>query len=153
MTINIHTTLGNSTFQYFEYMKQNYLKTATKHKLVFYSYCLDNESYIKSSNFSTAIKVEPGSGTLGHCNGINVALSNFKNTELESIDIIADSDTVMLMNGWDIITENILKDVGVFGTTYEKIGGYSSGLSEIQTYKNIPNVTWFATSKNMTFQN
>lgn len=149
--INVHVTLNNFTFQYFEYMRQNYLNTATKHTIQFYCYCLDNESYEKCSSFSIANKVKSGSGTTGHCNGIKASLSNFKNTEVNSIDIIADSDTVMLVNSWDVITENILKEVGIFGTSYEKIGGYSSGSSDVQTYKNLPNATWIAMSKKYDF--
>lgn len=151
MTINIHVTISNFSFPYFEYMKQNYLNTATKHKLIFYCYCLDDESYKKSSNVSIAIKAQPGTGTTGHCNGIKEALSNLKNTTHDSIDIISDCDTVMLANSWDVITENILKYVGILGTSYERIGGYSSGNCDIQTYKNKPNATWIAMSKKYDF--
>jgi len=87
---------------------------------------------------------------MGHCNGVRYALDNIKNTESE-IDIIADSDTVMLVNSWDVIAENVLRKVGVFGTSYERIGGRSSGSVPVQTYKNIPNVTWIALSKRYDF--
>lgn len=152
MIVNIHTTVSDFSFPFFEYMKENYTNTSSKkNELVFYAYCLDNKSYNKASQIVNSIKSIESRGTDGHCNGVKSIFSNLKNTAADSFDIICDSDTVMLVNSWDIIIENILRKVGILGSSYEKIGGYSSGNSNVQTYKNKPNLTWFAISRRYDF--
>jgi len=153
MTINIHATVSDFSFPYFEYMKENYISTSKKHSIKFYCYCLDSSSFHKASGINnlTPVQMKPSAGTTGHCNAVGVALRNLKNTEPGSIDIIADVDTVMLIDGWDIITENILNEVGVFGSSFERIGGRCSGSIDIQMYKNKPSFTWFAASKKHDF--
>lgn len=151
MIINIHATVSNFSVPFYEYMRENYLKMATDHQIVFYCYCLDNESYQKVSKKSIPLRAAHGTGTTGHCNGVKSALENIKNTPQDSIDIIADVDTVMLVRGWDSITVQVLNSVGVFGTSYEKIGGRYSGSGNVQTYKDMPTFTWFAMSKKYDF--
>lgn len=153
MTINIHTTVSDFSVPYYEYMFKNYHSLVKTHRLKFYTYCLDDYSFSKTSKTATPIKVPPATGTVGHCNAIKVALENFKNTEKDSIDIIADTDTVMLIPGWDEITESVLQSVGVFGSSFEKIGGRCSGPGPIQMYKGQPTFTWFAASKAYDFSN
>lgn len=151
MIINIHATVSSFSVPFYEYMRENYSSMATKHAISFYCYCLDNESYNSVSNTSTPIRVPDGSGTTGHCNAVRVALSNFEKTDPDSIDIIADTDTAMLVKGWDETTVDILKNVGVFGSSYERIGGRCSGSGKVQTYKDKPSFTWFAASKKYSF--
>jgi hypothetical protein len=84
-------------------------------------------------------------GSIGHACAIEHALSMVNDG---NIHVISDSDTVVVAKGWDdyvrikVLDENI----GCMGTTYEKIGGHSSGRGNIQTYKDIPNFSWFVMS-------
>jgi hypothetical protein len=151
MTINIHATVSGFSVPYFEYMYKNYNKMAESHKIVFYTYCLDDSSVRLLSGKSNTVRVPSSSGTDGHCIAIKFALENFKNTEPNSIDIIADTDTAMLVKGWDNITEKVLSDVGAFGSSFERIGGRCSGSGNVQMYKGQPSFTWFAASKKYDF--
>jgi len=69
-------------------------------------------------------------------------------TDDGDIHIIVDSDTVVLAKGWDdyIRCELLDKKIGTVGTTYEDIGGFTSGGGNVQTYKGSPNVVWMALS-------
>lgn len=84
-------------------------------------------------------------GSVGHGACVEHALSL---TDDGDIHIIADSDTVMLAKGWDdyVRYQLIDNDTGTFGTTYEDIGGFTSGAGDVQTYKDAPNVVWMALS-------
>lgn len=84
-------------------------------------------------------------GSVGHGACVEHALSF---TDDGDIHIIVDSDTVVLAKGWDDYVRHMLldKDVGTFGTTYEDIGGFTSGAGDVQTYKGAPNVVWMALS-------
>lgn len=84
-------------------------------------------------------------GSVGHAACIEHAL---KLTDDGDIHIIVDSDTVVLARGWDdyVRIELLDRKVGTFGTTYEDIGGFTSGAGDVQTYKGIPNVVWMALS-------
>lgn len=64
------------------------------------------------------------------------------------IHVIADSDTVVVAKGWDDCLRHKLLNEGnaIVGTTYEDIGGFSSGTNTVQTYKKIPALTWCALS-------
>ena len=52
----------------------------------------------------------------------------------------------MLLKNWDLKIIELLADYGIVGTPYEDIGGFSSGSSIYQTYKDKPNVVWMALS-------
>jgi len=69
-------------------------------------------------------------------------------TDDGDIHIIVDSDTVVMAKGWDdyIRCELLDKHIGTVGTTYEDLGGFTSGGGNVQTYKGIPNVVWMALS-------
>jgi hypothetical protein len=150
--INIHVTVGSNSIPYYEYLRQNYTKTANKHELVFHAYCLDDRSYDAMLNMSAhRYRVDSANGTEGHCNAIKVALKSFSVLESDCANIIADADTVMLVKGWDEIVISILENVGMFGSSYEEIGGKCSGNGLIQTYKNKPSATWVATSTKYDF--
>lgn len=84
-------------------------------------------------------------GSMGHAACVEHALSL---TDDGDIHIIVDSDTVVLAKGWDDYVRHQLldQDVGTFGTTYEDIGGFTSGAGDVQTYKGAPNVVWMAMS-------
>jgi len=85
------------------------------------------------------------SGSTAHGACIEHALSM---TDDGDIHILVDSDTVVLAKGWDdyIRCELLDKKIGTVGTTYEDVGGFTSGGGNVQTYKGIPNVVWMALS-------
>lgn len=84
-------------------------------------------------------------GSMGHGACVEHALSL---TDDGDIHIIVDSDTVVLAKGWDDYVRHELIDngTGTFGATYEDIGGFTSGVGDVQTYKGVPNVVWMALS-------
>jgi len=84
-------------------------------------------------------------GSTGHAVCVEHAL---RRTDDGDIHIIADSDTVVLAKGWDdyVRIKTLDQKVGTFGTTYEDIGGFTSGEGLVQTYKKCPNVVWMALS-------
>ena len=149
--INVHVTISDFSYEYYNYMCENYLKTATTHKVNFHAYCLDDKSFEKAKKHGDVYKVPKATGTAGHCNAIKEALQNFSIGQEQDINIIADSDTVMLALGWDEIVVDILDNVGVLGSSFEKIGGKCSGSGTIQMYKDQPTFTWFAASKKYDF--
>lgn len=85
------------------------------------------------------------SGSTAHGACIEHAISM---TDDGDIHILVDSDTVVLAKGWDdyIRCELLDKKIGTVGTTYEDVGGFTSGGGNVQTYKGIPNVVWMALS-------
>lgn len=84
-------------------------------------------------------------GSMGHGVCVEHALSM---TDDGDIHIIVDSDTVVLAKGWDdyVRLELFERRVGTIGTTYEEVGGFTSGNGNLQTYKGVPNVVWMALS-------
>src|ERR1044072_7470410 len=65
-------------------------------------------------------------GSSGHAACMEHAFSMFDNSE---ITIISDADACIVARGWDELIRNVIekKDIGLFGVTYEDIGGFSSG--------------------------
>ena len=87
-------------------------------------------------------KHEPeGGGSTGHAKGLNRALHTSDPTH---INVIADSDTVLLVKGWDNIIREMMLHFSVVGTPYEDIGGACSGHGRGQTYKKLPGFVFFA---------
>ncbi len=82
-------------------------------------------------------------GSYGHAVCI---LDSLSMTNDGDIHIIADSDTVVVAKGWDdYIRRRMHTDgVGIMGTTYEDLGGFSSGGGTTQAYKKVPTFTWCA---------
>lgn len=86
-------------------------------------------------------------GSTGHSMGLTLALKNFTTGH---INIISDADVCVLVKNWDLSlleylttsSTQIVKSTGVIGVTYENLDGFSSGNSEIQTYKKAPTLTW-----------
>lgn len=61
----------------------------------------------------------------------------------DDIHVICDSDAFVIAKGWDNLVRKIVADgYGIAGTTYEELGGFSSGKSNVQTYKKVPTFTW-----------
>jgi len=83
-------------------------------------------------------------GSMGHAACVEHALAM---TGDGAVHVVVDADTVVLARGWDDYVRLTLgSGVGIVGTTYEDVGGYTSGTGNVQTYKGIPNVVWMALS-------
>jgi len=153
MQINIHTTVSDNSLPYYEYMEKNYQNLKSGNNVLrFFVYCLDNHAFetIKSKKDCEAFFLGIKRGTTAHCDAAKFAIKQIKILK-NDINIIADSDTVVLQRNWDDILINELSKVCVLGSTYEPFGGFSSGTGNVQTYKNAPNLTWFAISPNVDF--
>ncbi len=82
-----------------------------------------------------------GSGSVGHAVGLQKALQS---ADPEHINLICDSDTVMLRKGWDVALTHRLLDVQVLGASYEDVGSACCGSGPIQAYKKTANMAWIA---------
>lgn len=170
--ITIHSVVDKNTIPFFNYLIENYLATATNPELLtFLCYCLDPTSYRyfkKHPKIARAeqpylnpcryryktigdikcilksiLKLSPHlGGSNGHAQGLNRSVELY--TDYPGIQLIADSDTAMLQQGWDTSLKEILAHVDIFGAPYEDIGGFSSGNGSIQTYKDFPSGVWVA---------
>ena len=156
MRINIHVTISSNSFRYFEYMKNNYDGLCSSYtKLDYYCYCLDKVSFrrLKLLNNCIPILLKFGRGSEGHASAIEFALKNgfIKN----EINIISDTDVVILMKDWDLTLEKLLlgkNPIGILGTRLEGINGFSTGNTKYQQYKNKPSTTWLTISPNYNFK-
>lgn len=82
-------------------------------------------------------------GSWGHACCIMHALSSACDGD---VHVICDSDTVVVARGWDDYLRRriVIDGMGFIGTTYEDVGGFSSGTSAVQTYKRAPTFTFAA---------
>lgn len=173
--INVHVAVNGQSKDYLNYLIENFKHTATySERLFFFVYALDPEAYAYFSNdprlsnnfevynekksyrlktwaeWKIYLKFLLGKknglgGSNGHAAGINHMM-----TQLEMLDgyhVIADSDVAMLMHGWDVWMIKELEAYDLIGTPYEPISGFSSGTSQVQTYKDFPNPIWMAIHK------
>lgn len=155
MNINIHATVSSNSLRYFEYVRENYVGLCSaSSQLFFYAYCLDNQSYrVLSANpkVHKVVAIGFGRGSIGHAKSIDTAIANFVPNE---INIISDTDITILMHGWDRVITDLLTGehaVGVVATRLEGIGGFSTGDTKYQQYKNKPSTTWMAISPHYDF--
>jgi hypothetical protein len=172
MLIRIHAVVAENSLPYYKYMVDNYLTLASgKHCLQFNAQCLDRKvvhvlrshslthsiaevykypKYFVIQNWRDILRALAArigtyrrmAGSNGHSAGLASALA----MSGQAIDIIADTDTVMLSRNWDQSVVECLETYGILGTCYEDIGGWSSGSGAVQTYKRKPNLTWCALS-------
>lgn len=143
--MRLHIVTNNQTLAYHNYCVSNHTSLADRpDELEIVSYCLDGQSYVSLSvEGKNAVRLPDGSGSVGHALGIQAFLANLKK---DDVNVISDSDCVVLMKGWDREIKNLLQANGIVGTVYEDIGGFSSGNGPTQTYKRVPNFTWAALS-------
>ena len=150
--IHVHTQADKSTVPYVKFMWETMLSTANHPELLHITvHCMGPSAVDRIKAFiqqGRAVLVpnrkgDPLNGSRGHAVCIMNALSMTGDGE---IHIIADSDTVTVAKGWDDYIRNRLvnDNVGMIGTTYEDLGGFSSGGTTIQTYKKVPTFTWAA---------
>lgn len=146
--MRVHIVMSGRTFPYFEYCVKNHLELASDTNLLeFYAYALDEQGYDMASTFmenmpGEVIRLPNGSGSIGHMIGLNAIFTKIEGDE--DPNVISDADCIVLMKGWDVWLRHALKTHGAIGTTYEDVGGFSSGNDSVQTYKRVPNFSWCA---------
>ena len=155
MEIHIHATVSSNSVRYFDYVCENYIGLSSgKHRLFFYVYCLDVASYLilsRDKRIHQAHGLKFGRGSIGHAQSIEAAIANFAAGQ---INIISDTDITILMQDWDLALEKLLVGpdaVGVVATKMEPLGGFNSGQTKIQHYKEKPTTTWMAMSPQFDF--
>jgi len=152
--IHVHTQSDKSTVEYARFMWETMRKLATHPgslRLSLHGIGPTACERLKDMPDCTAYYVPNAdrdkgmSGSTAHGACIEHALLM---TDDGDIHIIVDSDTVVMAKGWDDYVRTQLLDakVGTVGTTYEDVGGFTSGGGNVQTYKGVPNVVWMALS-------
>lgn len=152
--IHVHTQVDKSTTQYAKFMWETMVSLANHpDSLQLTIHCMGPaaadraDNWIKQGNV-IIVPDRKGNrlhGSYGHGACVMSALSM---TGDGSIHIIADSDTVVVAKSWDdYLRKRLINDgISIVGSTYEDLGGFSSGAQSTQTYKKIPTVTWCALS-------
>jgi len=155
MNINVHATVSYNSLGYYDYMLANYYAlTSRENTLRFFVYCLDRGSAHHLKNDTAIHMLFPlayGRGSGGHAQAIEHAIKNMVPGEL---NIIADTDVVLLLKNWDkMLVDTMIsqKRFGIVGTRLEDIGGFSSGETKYQQYKKKPTTTWMALSSEYDF--
>lgn len=149
MDICIHIVVSSNSIRYLEYVVSNYLQLAKKpSKLEFFCYSLDKYTYdyFRRNKKINVIKTKNSRGSFGHAQAMEIAIKNFKKN---NINIISDSDVVIVKKNWDEKIVNLIlgdKKFGLLGVPYEGLNGFSSGCNIFQTYKNKPTTTWMVCS-------
>lgn len=129
MKIIVHTTFDTISKDYADYCITITKKLANN---------VDNITH-------TMTKVRDGSGGGGHGEALNEIFEAMPIQD-DVINVICDSDTILVKQGWDeIILKHMCENsINVVGTTYEDVGGFSSGNSHTQTFKDKPHAIWCA---------
>lgn len=149
--MRIHIVMSGNTFEYFEYCVKNHTSLADDPGLLsFCAYALDKKGYDLAAQFlekkggwnGEAVRLPDGSGSIGHMLGLNAIFAKIDGDD--DPNVISDADCIVLMKGWDAWLRKQLKTHKAIGTTYEDVGGFSSGSDTVQTYKRVPNFSWCA---------
>ncbi len=150
MKISIHATVSDNSISYYRYMLANYAALTSRHnELRIHAYCLDARSARELWGMGGAASVRElpyGRGSGGHAEAIELALANLSADE---INVIADTDVVILAENWDQRIVGAMMGgprYGIIGTRLEDVGGFSSGDVKYQQYKRKPTTTWMALS-------
>jgi|SRR5579863_6194032 len=78
-----------------------------------------------------------------HCAAVREAFRSIE-AEPEAVHVICDSDTVTVLQDWDVIISNAFEQFDCIGTAYQRAGTQQTGFGRKQTYKGKPNVEWLA---------
>lgn len=95
------------------------------------------------ARFSVVCPGVGGSGSQNHAEGLQDAMGSLAS---HAINIICDSDTMVLAQGWDDLIRAALRHDHAVGTGYGAVGSFGPGDGLVQTYKRRPNFTWLALS-------
>lgn len=154
--IVIHTAVSSNSLKYYDFLRKNYSNLSSgKYTIVHKAYCLDPKSFQKlkkSNRLGEVIYCGDVKGSYGHALAINQAL---KTLTPNAVNIISDSDIAIVFQNWDSLLFDLLNgDIpcSVLGTQLEPIGGFSSGDSKFQQYKQKPTTTWLAVSPKYDFK-
>lgn len=154
--IVIHTAVSSNSLKYYEFLRNNYSNLSSgKYTIVYKAYCLDTKSFQKlkkSNQLGEVIYCGDVKGSYGHALAINQAL---KTLTPNAINIISDSDIAIVFQNWDSLLFDLFNrniPCSVLGTQLEPIGGFSSGDSKFQQYKQKPTTTWLAISPKYNFK-
>lgn len=150
--IHVHSQADKSTVAYVKFMWETMLAMANHPDLLELTvHCMGPSAADRVSGWVKqgrsiivpSKKGDPLNGSKGHAVCIMSALAF---TGDGKIHVVADSDTVVIAKGWDDYIRNRLVNdgIGMIGTTYEDLGGFSSGANSVQTYKKAPTFTWAA---------
>lgn len=151
--VHVHTQADEHTIDFAHFMWKTMSELANRpNSLRLTVHCLGSSARDRSKALDYPTRVDVRvvsdkdggmSGSSAHAACANSALRSTGNGELHCI---VDSDTVVLSKGWDDYLRLRLIDggVGMVGSTYEDVGGFSSGNSPTQTYKGKPTLTWCA---------
>jgi hypothetical protein len=143
--INVHFTVSKNSLSYLKYALATYENLSSrKVEIQYYIYCLDKSSFRRlRKRHSRVIFVDSASGSSGHAKAIDRAFQLFA---ADSINIVSDTDIAIVFQNWDLELVRVFdnSDISILGTQLEGIGGFSSGSSKYQQYKNKPSTTWLA---------
>jgi len=153
-TIHVHTAVDKSTVPFARFMWETMISLANHpDNLRLTVHCMGSTAHARivdwpgknDSMVTPCKKGDPLHGSRGHGVCVMEALDM---TGDGDIHVIADSDTVIAAKGWDdyLRTRLLTDGIAIVGSTYEDLGGFSSGNSKTQTYKRIPTLTWCALS-------
>ena len=147
-TIHVHVPVDKGTAPFARFMWETMLSLANHPrdvKLTVHSMGAVGSERLKDLAQATCVTIAPRGkdplhGSMGHGAAIMDALAM---TGDGDIHVVCDSDTVVVAKGWDdYIRLQAFRGVGMMGTTYEDLGGFSSGSGATQTYKKVPTFTW-----------
>lgn len=152
--IHVHSQSDKSTIGYVQFMWETMRALATHPEALKLSlHCIGPTATERLKDLPQTktyyvpnAEVDKGmSGSTAHGACVEHAIQMFDDGD---IHVVCDSDTVVLARGWDdyVRSELLDKKVGIIGTTYEEVGGFTSGGGNVQTYKGIPTMAWVAFS-------
>jgi hypothetical protein len=87
-------------------------------------------------------------GSVGHANALTQI---FQSLIPGHINVVADSDTAVVMQWWDRVIADLLRETGCVATQYDAIDRFPHNGSLIQSYKGSPHFIWAALSPDHDF--
>lgn len=144
--IHVHTQADAGTAEYVKFMWATMKTMANRADLLSLTvHCIGHVAALEGIPDVTLRPTLPGvvHGSEGHAACIGDAL---RMTGDGDIHVISDSDAIVVTRGWDdYVRKRLVTDsIDIMGTTYEDLGGFSSGATSLQTYKKLPTFTWVA---------
>ncbi|MEM9296797.1 MAG: hypothetical protein AAGA64_00290 [Bacteroidota bacterium] len=99
---------------------------------------MSQHSWVQHLEFS-----QHNGGSGGHALAMHKALQVMKR---DDINVLLDTDMVLLVKNWDLHIRNILEDSDLFGTSHLDYGLFGLGYGEVEDcqYGGVPNTSFFA---------
>jgi hypothetical protein len=92
--------------------------------------------------------VTPALGSVGHAYSLKQI---FQSLTPDHINIVADSDTAVVLQNWDTVIVDLLQETGCVATQYDDIDRFPHNGDIIQSYKKAPHFIWAAFSPGYDF--